>query len=39
MLVNALCAFGGCEAPRCVVLRKGLMGPAEDGSLVPLETL
>lgn len=39
MLVNALCAFIGCDVPRFVVLRKGLMGPAADGSLVALETL
>ena len=35
MLVRALCAFAGCEVPRAMVVRNGLMGEG----LVPLETL
>ena len=35
MLVKALCGFAGCETPRALVVRNGLLG---DG-LQPLETL
>ncbi len=38
MLVNALAAFAGIEAPRCIVTRKQLLG-LQDGQMVPLETL
>lgn len=39
MLVTALCGFAGCEVPRTLVTRTGLMGLDETGSRVPLETL
>ena len=35
MLVTALCGFTGCEVPRALVIRNGLLGE----SLRPLETL
>ena len=38
MLLTALSAFAGIEAPRVLVNRKGLLGES-DGQLVPLETL
>lgn len=38
MLLTALSAFAGIEAPRILVNRKGLLGES-DGQLVPLETL
>lgn len=38
MLINALAAFAGMDAPRTVVTRKQLLGQA-DGQMVPLETL
>ena len=38
MLLTALSAFAGIEAPRMLVNRKGLLGES-DGQLVPLETL
>lgn len=38
MLMNALSAFVGIEAPRNIVTRKGLMG-MDEGKIVPLETL
>ncbi|MGN0747202.1 MAG: TIGR03936 family radical SAM-associated protein [Aristaeellaceae bacterium] len=38
MLLTALSAFAGIEAPRMLVNRKGLLGEA-GGALVPLETL
>lgn len=39
MLMGALCAFAGIEAPRTLITRTHLMGQAADGSFVPLETL
>lgn len=39
MLVGALCAFAGCEAPRVMVVREGLLGEDTQGQLAPLETL
>lgn len=38
MLLTALAAFAGIDAPRMLVNRKGLLGES-DGQLVPLETL
>ncbi|MGN1018890.1 MAG: TIGR03936 family radical SAM-associated protein [Aristaeellaceae bacterium] len=38
MLLTALSAFAGIDAPRMLVNRKGLLGEG-DGGLVPLETL
>ena len=38
MLLTALSAFAGIDAPRMLVNRKGLLGES-DGQLVPLETL
>ena len=38
MLLTALSAFAGIDAPRMLVNRKGLLGES-DGRLVPLETL
>ena len=38
MLLTALSAFAGIEAPRMLVNRKGLLGE-DGGTLVPLETL
>lgn len=39
MLVKALCTFAGCEVPRTLVIRQGLLGEDEQGNRVPLETL
>ena len=39
MLVTALCGFAGCEVPRSLVVRNGLMGEDATGALQPLETL
>lgn len=39
MLIEALAAFAGVEAPRAMVVRNGLLGLDESGKLVPLENL
>ena len=39
MLMEALCAFCGIEVPRVLVVRNGLFGLDESGTLAPLETL
>lgn len=39
MLVDALSAFAGVEVPRVMVVRNGLLGLDERGTLVPLESL
>lgn len=39
MLLTALCGFAGCEAPRVMVTREGLLGENEAGELTPLELL
>ena len=39
MLVTALCGFAGCEVPRTLVVRNGLLGEDEAGALQPLECL
>lgn len=39
MLVKALCAFAGCEVPRVLVTREGLLGMDAQGALAPLELL
>ncbi len=39
MLIEALSAYAGIEAPRVMVVRNGLLGLAESGALAPLETL
>ncbi|MGN1369862.1 MAG: TIGR03936 family radical SAM-associated protein [Aristaeellaceae bacterium] len=39
MLIEALSAFAGVEAPRAMVVRNGLLGLDESGKLVPLEKL
>lgn len=39
MLITALCGFAGCEIPRTLVTRTGLMGLNAEGQRVPLETL
>ena len=39
MLIEALSAFAGVEAPRAMVVRNGLLGLDESGKLVPLENL
>ncbi|MDD6050507.1 MAG: TIGR03936 family radical SAM-associated protein [Clostridiales bacterium] len=39
MLIEALSAFAGVEAPRVMVVRNGLLGLDESGMLAPLETL
>lgn len=39
MLVKALCTFAGCEEPRVLVTREGLLGLNEQGELIPLEQL
>lgn len=39
MLLAALCGFAGCEAPRMIVTREGLLGEDDTGALAPLEQL
>lgn len=39
MLLTSLCAFAGVEPPRMLVVRNGLLGRDDAGTLVPLETL
>ncbi len=39
MLLTTLCEFAGCDVPRVMITREGLLGENEDGQLVPLETL
>ena len=39
MLLEALAAFCGMEAPRAMVVRNGLFGLDKSGALAPLETL
>lgn len=39
MLMSALSELAGCEAPRTLVIRNGLLGRDEKGMLQPLETL
>ncbi len=39
MLIEALSAYAGIDAPRVMVVRNGLLGLEESGALVPLETL
>lgn len=39
MLLTALCAFANVEPPRMLVVRNGLLGRDDAGTLVPLETL
>jgi len=39
MLLEALAAFAGIEAPRAMVVRNGLLGLDESGALAPLENL
>lgn len=39
MLIAALSAHCGCEAPRTLVTRTGLLGETAPGALAPLETL
>jgi len=39
MLLAALSAFCGIEVPRAMVVRNGLFGLDESGTLAPLETL
>ena len=39
MLITALCSFAGCEVPRAMVVRNGLMGEDAEGMLLPLEAL
>ncbi len=39
MLIEALSAFAGVDVPRVMVVRNGLLGLDESGTLVPLETL
>lgn len=39
MLIKALCSFAGCQEPRVLVTREGLLGVDEQGVLTPLELL
>ena len=39
MLINSLCAFAGCEAPRVMITRTRLLALNDAGERVPLETL
>ena len=39
MLIEALSAFAGIDAPRVMVVRNGLLGVDESGALAPLENL
>lgn len=39
MLVRALCRFAGCEVPRFLTVRNGLLGENAQGELTALETL
>lgn len=39
MLVKSLCEFAGCEVPRVLVTREGLLGLNDEGTLTPLELL
>lgn len=39
MLLTALCGFAGCDVPRMIVTREGLLGEDEGGALTPLENL